>query len=101
VTQEFHRVDMFETTNEVLDSLHYGFVLQSTDNAALVKAISHIERMHGTRMVKAIYCWKPMSRRPTGRPKTRWVDDVRKDIEVESTKFEDSCPGYRKMEGVG
>jgi hypothetical protein len=29
-------------------------------------------------MVKAIYPWKPISRRPIGRPKTRWVDDVRK-----------------------
>jgi len=32
-------------------------------------------------MVKAIYSWKPISRRPLGRPKTRWVDDVRKDIQ--------------------
>jgi hypothetical protein len=32
-------------------------------------------------MVMAIYCWKPMSRSPVGRPKTRWVDDVRKDIQ--------------------
>jgi hypothetical protein len=32
-------------------------------------------------MVKAIYSWKPISRRPIGRPKTRWVDDVRKDIQ--------------------
>ena len=32
-------------------------------------------------MVRAIYCWKPISRRPTGRPKTRWEDDVRKDIQ--------------------
>jgi len=32
-------------------------------------------------MVKAIYPWKPISRRPIGRPKTRWVDDVRKDIQ--------------------
>jgi len=31
-------------------------------------------------MVKAIYSWKPISRRPIGRPKTRWVDDVGKDI---------------------
>jgi len=42
--------------------------------------LSHIERMQGTRMVKAIYSWKPISRRPIGRPKTHWVDDVRKDI---------------------
>ena len=32
-------------------------------------------------MVKAIYSWKPISRRPTGRSKTRWGDDVRKDIQ--------------------
>jgi hypothetical protein len=31
-------------------------------------------------MVK-IYPCKPMSRMPIGRPKTRWVDDVRKDIQ--------------------
>jgi hypothetical protein len=36
--------------------------------------------MQGTRMVKAIYCWKPISRRTIGRPKIRWGDDVRKDI---------------------
>jgi hypothetical protein len=43
--------------------------------------LGHIERMQGTRMLKAIYCWKPMSRRPIGRPKTRWVNDVRKDVQ--------------------
>ena len=40
----------------------------------------HIERMQETKMVKAIYSWKPISRRPIGRPKIRWEDDVRKDI---------------------
>jgi hypothetical protein len=32
-------------------------------------------------MVKAIHSWKPISKRPIGRPKTRWEDDVRKDIQ--------------------
>jgi len=32
--------------------------------------LGHIERMQGTRMVKAIYSWKRISRRPIGRPKT-------------------------------
>jgi hypothetical protein len=31
-------------------------------------------------MVKAVYSWKPISRRQIGRPKMRWGDDVRKDI---------------------
>jgi hypothetical protein len=34
--------------------------------------------MPETRMFKAIHCWKPISKRPTGRPKTRWEDDVKK-----------------------
>jgi len=32
-------------------------------------------------MIKAIYSWKHISRRPIGRPKTRWENDVRKDIQ--------------------
>jgi hypothetical protein len=35
--------------------------------------------MPETRMDKAIHCWKPISKRPTGRPKTRWEDDIKKD----------------------
>jgi len=37
--------------------------------------------MQETRMFKAIYSWKPISKRPTGRPKIRWEDDVKKDIQ--------------------
>jgi hypothetical protein len=45
-------------------------------------------------MVKAIHSWKPISRRPIGRPKIRWEDDVRKDIQkLKSAKLEDPCPG--------
>jgi len=32
--------------------------------------------MQETRMVKAIYSWKPISRMPA-----RWADDVRRDIQ--------------------
>ena len=43
--------------------------------------LGHIEKMQETRMVKAIHSWKSISKRPIGRPKTRWEDDVRKDIQ--------------------
>jgi hypothetical protein len=43
--------------------------------------LGHIERMQETRMDKAIYSWKPISRRPIGRPKIGWEDDIRKDIQ--------------------
>jgi len=38
-------------------------------------------RMQETGMVKAIYSWNSISKRPTGRPKIRWEDDVKKDIQ--------------------
>jgi len=41
----------------------------------------HVERMQEALMVKAIYSWKPISKRPTGRSKIRWEDDVKKDIQ--------------------
>ena len=34
----------------------------------------HIERMQETRMVKAIHAWKPISKRPMGRPKVKKND---------------------------
>ena len=43
--------------------------------------LGHIERMQETRMIKAVCSWKPISRRPIGRPKILWEDDVRKDIQ--------------------
>jgi hypothetical protein len=50
--------------------------------------------MQGTRLVKDINSWKPISRRPIGRQKTRWVKKKKKKYkEDESTKLEDSCPG--------
>jgi len=33
-------------------------------------------------MVKAIYSWKPISKRPTGIPKIRWEDDVKKKLYI-------------------
>jgi hypothetical protein len=43
--------------------------------------VGHVERMQETRVVKSIHSWKPISKRPKGRPKTRWEDDVKKGIQ--------------------
>ena len=40
----------------------------------------HINRLPETNTVKKIYKWKPFTRRPVGRPKSRWEDDVRNDL---------------------
>ena len=42
--------------------------------------LGHVERMAEDNIVQKIKRWKPMSRRPIGRPKTRWEDDVLEDI---------------------
>ena len=38
------------------------------------------ECMAEDNIVQRIKRWKPMSKRPIGRPKTRWKDDVLEDI---------------------
>ena len=38
--------------------------------------LGHVERMVEDNIVQKIKRWKPMCKRPTGRPKTRWEDDV-------------------------
>jgi hypothetical protein len=68
-------------TNQELDEIIKRKNIINFIRAQRLSWVGHIERMQGTRMLKTIYCWKPMSRRPVGRPKTRWVDDVGKYIQ--------------------
>jgi len=42
--------------------------------------LGHVERMAVNNIVQKIKRWKPMSKRPIGRPKTRWEDYVLEDI---------------------
>jgi hypothetical protein len=67
-------------TNQELDEIIKLKNIINFVQAQRLSLLGHIERMQATRMVKAIYCWNPISRRPIGRPKTRWVDYVRKNI---------------------
>jgi hypothetical protein len=42
--------------------------------------LGHVEGMAEDNIAQKIKRWKPMSKRPKGRPKTRWEDDVLEDI---------------------
>jgi hypothetical protein len=42
----------------------------------------HVYRMEDERNVKRLKQWKPIATRPSGRPRTRWQDDVLKDIKT-------------------
>jgi hypothetical protein len=66
-------------TNQELDKIVKHKNTINSIRAHRLGWLGHIERMQETRMVKAMYSWQPISRRPIGRPKIRWEDDVRKD----------------------
>jgi hypothetical protein len=45
-----------------------------------------MERMPKEREVTRMYKWKPFAFIPIGRPKNRWKDDVRKDLQIMKIK---------------
>ena len=51
----------------------------------------HLHRMPEDRIVEKVYKWKPMLRRPQGRPKNRWEDDIRNDMKKLKIKNRTSC----------
>ena len=55
--------------------------------------LGHVERMADDDNVKKIKRWKPMSKRPIWRPKTRWDvdDDDDDDDDVEDIKSMEVC----------
>ena len=64
-------------TNKELDEL---IKHRNTINYVKAQRLSwfgHINRMPETGTVKRIHKWKPFTGRPTGRPKSRWEDNVR------------------------
>jgi len=80
--------NMWKNRLKNVESDNRFYILQTTNkniiNFARVQRLGwygHIERMQETRMVNAIHAWKPISKRPMGRSKIRWEDDVKKDIQ--------------------
>jgi hypothetical protein len=59
--------------------------------------LGHVEGMPETRMVKAMHCWKPISKMPTGRHDGRMM---LKKI-YRGAKLENPCLGWKKIEGIG
>jgi hypothetical protein len=51
-------------------------------NSPRLKWLGNVERMAKEREVTRIYKWEPLASKPTGRPKNRWEDYVRKDLQT-------------------
>ena len=68
-----------KSNQEIYDILKGKNVIEFIIKQRL-KLSGHVERMAEGNIVQKIKRWKPTSKRPTGRPKTRWEDDVLEDI---------------------
>jgi hypothetical protein len=70
------RIKTNQGINEVIKGQNIiGFIKMQR-----LSCLGHIERMADDNNAKKIKIWKPMAKRPIGRPKTRWEDDVLEDI---------------------
>ena len=67
-------------TNDEVDELIRHKNIISHIKAQRLGWFGHLHRMPEERMVKKVRKWKPMSIRPQGRPKNRWEDDIRNDM---------------------
>ena len=73
-------------TNEELDELIQRKNIIRFIRSQRLKRLGHTERMQKEREITKIYKWKPFASRPIGRPKNRWEDDVRKDLQTTKIK---------------
>jgi hypothetical protein len=72
----YWRIKTTQETNELLKGQNIiGFI-----NKQRLNWLGPVERMAEDNNVQRINRWKPMSKRPIGRPKTRWEDDILEDI---------------------
>ena len=72
----YWRIKTNQEINDILEGQNIiGFIKKQRLNW-----LGHVERMTEDNTVQKIKRWKPMSKRPIGRPKIRWEDDVLEDI---------------------
>jgi len=72
----YWRIKTNQEINDILKGQNIiGFIRKQRLNW-----LGHVERMTEDNNVKKIKRWKPIAKRPTGRPKLRWEDDVLEDI---------------------
>jgi hypothetical protein len=83
-------------TDDELDKLIRHKNIINYIKAQRLSWFGHLHRTPEERMVKKVYKWKPMLRRPLGRPKNRWEDDIRNDIKQLKTKNWTNCIQDRK-----
>jgi len=78
-------------TNDAFDELIRHKNTINHIKAQRLSWFGHLHRMSEDRMVKRVYKWKPMLKRPLGRPKDRWEDDIINNMKKLKIKNWTSC----------
>ena len=74
-----------KTNKELENAIGYENIVRHIKSRRL-SWLGLVEKMTNERVPKIIYKWKPYSTRPKGRPRLRWEDDVRNDLESMGVK---------------
>ena len=82
-----HKVNIYEILCGFLCSRSTSDFYSSPNNVRVIKSrimrwAGHVARMGKERGVYRVLVGKPEGRRPLGRPRLRWVDNVRMDLQV-------------------
>jgi hypothetical protein len=69
-----------------LGELYKALDLVADINRKQLEWLGHVTRMDQRKVVKKIFESKPEGRRKVGRPRFRWLDDVKNDLRVMKVK---------------
>jgi hypothetical protein len=79
---------------EELDKLIKHENIVNHIKAQRLSLFRHIQRMPETREAMKIFKWNPLTKRPRGRPKYRWEDNIIQDLgQIKIKKLDNLCPG--------
>ena len=67
--------------NEELNDLHSSLNIVRVIKSRIMRWAGHVARMGEERGVYRVLVGKPEGRRPLGRPRRRWVDNIRMDLQ--------------------
>jgi len=67
--------------NEELNDLYSSPIIVRVIKSRRMRWAGHVKRMGEERGVYRVLVGKPVGRRPLGRPRRRWVDNIRLDLQ--------------------
>ena len=68
--------------NEELNDLYFSPNIMRVIKPRRMRWVGHVARMGEERGVYRVLVGKPEGKRPLGRPRRRWVDNIRMDLQV-------------------